>query len=153
MQVASTQNQDGQRLGAIFERVLENWAYLWCEPPEDVIDRENLTLHGLIEYEGEQGATLAVKSAPDFPRALFEAVSGAPDEQADHQDAFRELVNLVGGHVITDFWSSKPGFQSFLPTVGQNLSFPSDQPTASFLTTVQGHPVELILWTKKEIES
>jgi hypothetical protein len=139
------------RLKSVFEKVLEEWAFLWCdEVKQNFNEIKKYPIVKKVELKGPVSALLMVGSDFEFDSLLKEALTGSEDVECGVGDAFQELVNLLAGHIITDYFSNftdlNTGWDAYLPQDPDPDFNPPRPPDAFLSAVVNGREVEIQLW-------
>lgn len=135
----------------VVDRVLSDWAYLGSQPagmpapgPADLPLEYSVRLSGPAHY------LLVMRSTEALGSAVAVASTGDPGAEGLGPDAFRELVNLVAGHLLTDCLDGGTElYQAFLPEASRPDTWPSHDPMGQSLLLVENQPLEIRLWATK----
>jgi hypothetical protein len=135
------------RLFEVFERVVSSMAFL----PADLIPWstriEALTEEFIVDLEDSCSFTLLVRCDRAFPKLLAESASGGAATDEDAQDAFKELVNILCGNLMSEFWSpEKTHGQPFMPRPGHESPMVGGPSDASCTVGVGDCVVQVLYW-------
>jgi len=109
-------------LSGVLENVLEQFAFMFCEPVEfdQVPVPDEPLLQASMTYSGPSTGSLAIA----VPQALAAEVAanalGIDDEEesgAASHDALRELLNVICGQMLTAIAGEEPVFDLSIPEV------------------------------------
>jgi len=115
-------------LSSLVADVLANLAFMISDdPPERPLEPQNW-LYGEIHYRGPVSGTVGCWCTPQFAVQLAANLLGtdpdSPDASCAAEDALRELLNVVGGHVVTAWYGTSPVFTLSIPTVARDAPPP-----------------------------
>jgi hypothetical protein len=132
----------------VVDRVLSDWAYLGSQPAGiPAPGPADLPLEYAVRLSGPAHYLLVMRCADALGSTVAVASTGDPGAAVLGPDAFRELVNLVAGHLLTDcFDGGTELYQSFLPQASVPADWPAHDPLGQALLLVENHPLEIRLW-------
>ena len=132
----------------VVDRVLSDWAYLGSQPAGiPAPGPADLPLEYAVRLSGPAQFLLVMRSTEALGSAVAVASTGDPGAEGLGPDAFRELVNLVAGHLLTDCLDGGTElYQSFLPQHSAPSDWPSGDPMGQALLLVENQPLEIRLW-------
>lgn len=132
-----------------FSKVMGSFAYLSCQPagvPGIVLQALPLEMTVGLKAPGHTG-TLVVRTTEKLPPYVLEAASGEVEEDSNPEDAFKEMVNLFCGHLLTDCFQPRGiEFGFFLPRISTPTDWPLRPADSACALLVENHPVEIRLW-------
>lgn len=139
-----------EKLYSIAEALIENWSFLWAEEPKTFEKNEpTFPLERAVSFKGKIPALLSVRSVFEIETILTEALTGEKSSPTNEKetDAFDELVNLLAGHLITDYWNEDHGdFEQYLPVNFDPSQWPRSKPKAFCQMLIGQTPLEIRLW-------
>ena len=132
----------------VVDRVLSDWAYLSTQPAgTPAPGPADLPLEYSVRLSGPAHYLLVMRSTEALGSAVAVASTGDPGAEGLGPDAFRELVNLVAGHLLTECLDGGSElYQSFLPRASVPADWPSSDPMGQALLLVENQPLEIRLW-------
>jgi hypothetical protein len=138
----------GFAVAEVVDRVLCDWAYLGSQPAGvPAPGPADLPLEYTVRLSGPAHYLLVMRSTEALGSAVAVASTGDPGAKGLGPDAFRELVNLVAGHLLTDCLDGGTElYRSFLPQASGPADWPGHEPMGQALLLVENHPLEIRLW-------
>jgi hypothetical protein len=132
----------------VVDRILGDWAFLSASPagrpaegPAPLALEFSVRLRGPLDY------LLVMRCDFQFGAELAHASTGDPSARGQAADAFKELCNLVAGHLLTEFFGgSRLSFEPFIPEPSLPQDWPTAPPSAESVMFVGHFPVEARLW-------
>jgi len=136
------------RLFHLFRDVLAQWTFLGADLSDPSVPSEGTFLEYMVRWDGPQPATLVMRCSPAAARLMAAAATGE-DQVSDAVavDAFRELVNVVCGHLAATYWSRDPArFAPFIPAPSSPSDWPAFTPTQRCVAAVEDQLIEILVW-------
>jgi hypothetical protein len=129
-------------------RVLSEWAYLASQPAgQPAPGPAPLPLEYSVRLSGPAEFQLVMRSTEALGATVAVASTGDPSASGLGPDAFRELVNLVAGHLLTDCLEGGTElYRAFLPETSGPADWPQGDPMGQALLMVENQPIEIRLW-------
>jgi len=91
---------------------------------------------------------LVMRCSPAAARLM--AVSATGEDQVNDAvaaDTFKELANVVCGHLAATYWSRDPArFAPFIPTPSGPRDWPVFTPTQRCVAAVEDQLIEILVW-------
>ncbi|HTB34371.1 MAG TPA: hypothetical protein VNZ54_03995 [bacterium] len=139
----------GFAVAEVVDRVLSDWAYLSAQPAGmPAPGPAHLPLEFAVRLSGPSDFLLVMRSTEALGSAVAVASTGDPGANGLGPDAFRELVNLVAGHLLTECLDGGTAlYRSFLPQASVPSDWPACDPMGQALLLVDNHPLEIRLWS------
>ena len=136
------------RLFHLFRDVLAQWTFLGADLRDPSIPSEGSFMEYMVRWEGPQPAVLVMRCSPAAARLMAASATGE-DQVSDAvaTDAFKELVNVVCGHLAATYWSRDPGrFAPFIPAPSSPKDWPAFTPTQRCVAAVEDQLIEILVW-------
>lgn len=135
-------------LGGVLENVLEQYAFMFCEPsePEHMPEPDGSLLQVTMTFSGASRGALCVAVPQALAAELATNALGIDEEEQPEgaaDDALRELLNIICGQTLTAVAGEEPVFDLSIPAVA-----PCDHETWKALATgektipfvIEGYP-------------
>jgi hypothetical protein len=138
------------KLFHLFRDVLAQWTFLGADLCDPSVPSEGKFFEYMVRWDGPQPATLVMRCSPAAARIMAEAATGTDDVDDEvAADAFKELVNVVCGHLASAYWSRDPGrFAPFLPVPSSPEDWPHFTPTQRCVAAVEDQLIEILVWNE-----
>lgn len=140
-----------QKLYWLTQEVLGNWAFLPADPSDFSRSATKPGLEYLASIQGRHGLTVVVCGDLSTGQLLAESATGEKAAPGQAMDAFKELVNLLCGHLQTELLGGQAGhFQPFIPRACLKAEWPAPRPSASCAVDIEGNHMEVHVWLEQE---
>ncbi len=142
---------DPTRLSAAFIDVVQRQAFLFAEPTavKSLAEPDSGWVHARIAFSGPVSGRLELDLAGELRREIAANVLGleSDDDAAERggDDALRELLNVICGHLLTQMAGEAAVFDLGLPEVDPPSENPPDFSPRALAFDVEGHPMVLHL--------
>jgi len=138
------------KLFHLFRDVLAQWTFLGADLCNPATAAEGTFLEYMVRWDGPAPATLVMRCSPAAARMMAEAATGGEGvTDAVAVDAFRELVNVVCGHLAATYWGRDNGrYAPFIPTPSQPGDWPAFTPTQRCVAAVEDQLIEILVWNQ-----
>ena len=137
-------------LASLIDQVLSNWAFMALQPSgKPAAGPAPLPLEYSVSLRGALNCRLVLRSNADFGAELAQASTGDPGAREQGADAFKELCNLVAGHLLTEYFGGESSaFEPFMPEPSRPDTWPPIDPDAESVMLVERFPLEARLWAE-----
>jgi hypothetical protein len=141
-------------LAELVDHVVSDWAFFSAQPAgQPAQGPAALDLEYTVQLRGPVNCLLVMRADRSLGRALAVASTGDPSAAEEGRDAFKELVNLVAGHLLTTFFGgSELNFEPFLPQPSVPAVWPLSEPDSQSVVMVEQNPLELRLWLESKLQ-
>ena len=111
-----------QKLGEVLENVLEQFAFMFCEPttPDEMPEPSGDLLHASMQFNGPSTGKLDMMTPRSLAIELAANAMGIDEDDeaaAGASDALRELLNIICGQMLTALAGDEPVFDITIPDV------------------------------------
>ncbi|MBN2447850.1 MAG: chemotaxis protein CheX [Phycisphaerae bacterium] len=117
-------------LSAIVSEVLADLAFMMPDVEISATDQPEADLRGDISYSGPTEGELSCWCTPGFALTLAASLLGTDPTNAeahgDSEDAMRELLNVICGHLVTTRHGHEAVFNLSIPVVRQQSEMPPE---------------------------
>jgi chemotaxis protein CheY-P-specific phosphatase CheC len=136
--------------GETFAKVMEKQAFMFAEMPKGGADPEGDWRAAAISFKGPFSGTVSLLAPLDMVLELAANFLGQdasePEVVSGADDSFKELLNVLCGHLLTGMAGEDPIFDLSMPKVaaipaGEARAF--SRSPESLVFAVDGHPVFL----------
>lgn len=138
-------------LGALVSDVLGDMAFMITDATPSAAPTGGVWLVGEIRYHGPVSGTLACWCSRPFGAQLAANLLGldptADDARQAADDAMRELLNVLCGHLVTRWFGTDAVFNLSIPSVRDAVDAPgaTDAPTGQrYDITIDGEPLIVV---------
>ena len=109
-------------LNGVLENVLEQFAFMFCEPrePGQLPEPDGALLYAAIEFHGTSSGRVDAAVPQAMAIELAANALGIDEEEesaAGAADALRELLNIICGQALTALLGDEPVFNLSIPSV------------------------------------
>ena len=143
------------RLFHLFRDVLAQWTFLGADLCDPSVPSEGTFLEFMVRWDGPHPATLVMRCSPAAARLMAASATGE-DQVSDAvvADAFKELVNVVCGHLAATYWSRDPGrFAPFIPVPSSPRDWPGFTPTQRCVAAIEDQLIEILVWNHASVQA
>lgn len=112
-----------QELGTVFLEVVEQLAFMFGDPvdADAVADADGRWVSASLDYRAERSGTLALTVPAETSREIAANILGLDPEDiandAVAEDALKEMLNVVAGHVVPVLQGEGSDFDLSVPCV------------------------------------
>lgn len=139
------------QLRKMFSDVLSDMAFIFLSDPEEGIPLSQYTLDVHITYSGPTKGSLKLRCDGRFAAQVAANMLGVdPNDASARQarlDAVKELMNVVCGNLVTEFYGTDGLFELSIPEVSPVLpDEPAEDPEGSevHVFLAEDAPIQLI---------
>lgn len=145
-----TTDQKTAALAAIFSEILTDLAFMFTDDEEADPAPGDTWLETVIGYEGSESGTLRLCCTRDFSIRLAANLLGIDPQDAGAEtkadDAVKEFMNVVCGHLVTTLHGTEDVFSLSIPSIRElpEAPQPGDEDAPHISTfSVDGSRVQL----------
>lgn len=144
------QEQQRQLLAATFSDTLADLAFMFADDEPTPVDPKGAWVEVSVSYHGPIEGEVRLRCTEAFSVMMAANLLGvAPEDEPAHDeadDALKEFLNVLCGHVVTAIHGTHDVFSLSIPSLRHYASPPAswDQDPDAVEVTVQGEPVRVV---------